>query len=113
VGKQYPTDPAIRQCSTYLYDKTVGAFINALSELDTDLDNALNFARVAGDGPAACEKAIEDEKANSLAIKILNNEISVLSEVAYLAIKHLTHSGGLWNQPYIESWLPNNLGFSM
>lgn len=95
VAKQYPNDPAIKQCSTDLYDSTVGAFINALSELDNDPDSAINFARAAGDGPAACEKAIEDEKANSLAIKILNNEISVLSIVAFIAIEHLTHSGGL------------------
>jgi peptidoglycan hydrolase CwlO-like protein len=62
-----------------------------LSELNNNPQSAKNDVQSASDGVASCEKAIQNKKGKyDPAVHVRNNEVFVLSEVAFIAINHLT-----------------------
>ncbi|CAJ2666329.1 uncharacterized protein LOC123904737 [Trifolium pratense] len=91
LAKHNPNDEALRLCGNDFYNKILGAFNRALSELNMDPQSAKNDVQSASDGVASCEKAIQNHKGTyDPAVHVRNNEIFVLSEVAFISINHLT-----------------------
>ncbi|KAJ1440358.1 Pectinesterase inhibitor domain [Sesbania bispinosa] len=62
--KKNPSSNAIKECATNDYDGLVGSFKSSLSELVEDPLTANYDAKVAGDGPVTCERALAGEKRN-------------------------------------------------
>jgi pectinesterase inhibitor-like protein len=91
LARYNPNDEALKQCENDFYNKVLGAFNRALSELNNDPQSAKNDVQSASDGVASCEKAIQNKKGKyDPAVHVRNNEVFVLSEVAFIAINHLT-----------------------
>ncbi|CAK8532797.1 unnamed protein product [Lathyrus sativus] len=90
VETDFPNDQAIKQCAQQFYPKTIAAFKSALDELDKDPQGAKNDIQAAGNGPGFCEKALQREKFDNPPIHVRNNQIFVISEVAFLSVNHLT-----------------------
>ncbi|KAK7277402.1 hypothetical protein RIF29_18554 [Crotalaria pallida] len=80
---------AIRECATLDYDGVVGSFRSALGELKEDSMTANYDAKVGGDGPTTCDRALAEEKINNPAIAALNKDIYLLSNLAFLATNKL------------------------
>ncbi|CAJ1976915.1 unnamed protein product [Sphenostylis stenocarpa] len=79
-------NPAIVQCAGFHYDGVVASFKSAMAELKDDPQTASYDAKVASDGPAACERGLVAAKINNPAIIALNRQIVLLSTLAFLAI---------------------------
>jgi len=91
VAKQFPNDKAVSQCANEFYIMSIQNFGSAMIDVDKDPQNAKNDVKTAGNGPSDCEKAIQNDKGiHDPAIHAKNNEISLLSEISFLAINHLT-----------------------
>lgn len=88
VMKTNPS-PAIKQCATTLYDGVVGSFKSSLSELEEDGLTANYDAKVAGDGPSTCDRALAAEKINNPSIASLNSDVLLISKIAFLATNKL------------------------
>ncbi|KAK7330016.1 hypothetical protein VNO77_24201 [Canavalia gladiata] len=78
--------PAIKECANLHYDEVVGSFRSALKELDEDPDTANSDAKVAGDGPNACDRALTSAHIVNPDIAALNHQIKLLSNIAFQAI---------------------------
>ncbi|KAE9592521.1 hypothetical protein Lal_00028501 [Lupinus albus] len=76
---------ALRECATIDYDGVVASFRSSLSELKEDTETANYDAKVGGDGPTTCDRALAAEKINNPAIAALNKDILLLSNIAFLA----------------------------
>jgi len=87
--KEQPSSQAIKQCATNDYNGLVTSFKSSLSELNEDPISANYDAKVAGDGPQACEGALAKEKIVKSTLSTLNNNMKFLSVVAYLATNYL------------------------
>jgi hypothetical protein len=87
--KEYPFSQAIKQCSNDDYNALVSSFRISLSELVDDPILANYDAKVAGDGPQACDQALAKEKIVNHYVSTMNNEMKFLSYVAYLATNYL------------------------
>ncbi|KAE9617444.1 hypothetical protein Lal_00035036 [Lupinus albus] len=88
VMKTNPSS-AIKQCATVLYDGVVGSFKSSLGELEVDPMTANYDAKVAGDGPTTCDRALAAEKINNPKIAAINSDILLISKLAYLATDKL------------------------
>ncbi|KAK7310192.1 hypothetical protein RJT34_07531 [Clitoria ternatea] len=88
VMKKNPSR-AIKQCATFDYDGLVLSFKSSLGELVESPDTANYDAKVAGDGPVNCQRALDADKIVNRSISKLNNEMEFLSLVAFLATNHL------------------------
>ncbi|XP_004504523.1 uncharacterized protein [Cicer arietinum] len=87
---KYPLSKAIKECATNDYNELVYSFKSSLGELVEDPQTASYDAKVAGDGPDTCQRALASEKIDiSSSISTLNNEMQFLSFVAFLAANHL------------------------
>lgn len=84
-----PNSQAIKECATTLYDGVVGSFKSALVELGEDTMTANYDAKVSGDGPTTCDRALATEKLNNPSIAALNRDILLLSKLAFLATDKL------------------------
>ncbi|XP_027362481.1 uncharacterized protein LOC113870081 [Abrus precatorius] len=89
AAKKKPSSAALKQCSTFFYDGLVRSFESASGELVESPDTANYDCKVAGDGPVNCNSALMDEKINDPALSNLNDQMSFLSYVAFLATNHL------------------------
>ncbi|CAL0302997.1 unnamed protein product [Lupinus luteus] len=87
--KSKPSSAAIKQCATVLYDGVVGSFKSSLGELEVDPMTANYDAKVAGDGPTTCDRALAAEKTNNPKIAAINSNILLISKLAYLATDKL------------------------
>ncbi|CAJ2647629.1 unnamed protein product [Trifolium pratense] len=90
LAKRIPTNDALKQCGNDFYNDIVVAFLSASSEFNKDPQSAKTNAQAAGDGAASCEKAIQVKGKYDAVVHARNNEMFVLSEVAFLALNHLT-----------------------
>ncbi|OIW06387.1 hypothetical protein TanjilG_13575 [Lupinus angustifolius] len=81
---------AIRECATIDYDGVVASFRSSLKELKEDSETANYDAKVGGDGPTTCDRALAAEKINNPAIAALNKDILLLSNIAFLATEKLS-----------------------
>ncbi|RDX87185.1 hypothetical protein CR513_31380, partial [Mucuna pruriens] len=81
--------PALTECATVLYDGVVGSFKSSLGELKEDGLTANYDAKVASDGPTTCDRALAAANISNPSISKLNNDIMLLSQLAYLATNHL------------------------
>jgi len=93
VAKQFPNNQAVGQCANVFYKKSIAYFGYAMIDVDKikDPQNAKNDVQTAGNGPADCEKAIQnDKRVHDPAIHAKNNEMFLLSQISFLAINHLT-----------------------
>jgi pectinesterase inhibitor-like protein len=90
LARQIPTNDALKQCGNDFYNKIYYAFRSASVEFNKDPQSAKNDAKIAGDGAASCEKAIQVKGKYDPVVHARNNEIFVLSEIAFLALNHLT-----------------------
>jgi len=91
VAKQFPSDQAVGRCANEFYIMSIRYFGNAMIDVDKDPQNAKNDVKTAGDGPANCEKAIQnDKRVHDPAIHAKNNEMFLLSQISFLALNHLT-----------------------
>ncbi|CAL0333338.1 unnamed protein product [Lupinus luteus] len=81
---------AIRECATVDYDGVVASFRSSLSELKLDSETANYDAKVGGDGPTTCDRALAAEKINNPAIAALNKDILLLSNLSFLATEMLS-----------------------
>ncbi|XP_027357460.1 uncharacterized protein LOC113866860 [Abrus precatorius] len=84
--------PAITQCATTLYDGVVGSFKSSLGEMKEDGLTANYDAKVAGDGPATCDRALAAANIVNPTISALNKEILLISKIAFLATNELPES---------------------
>ncbi|KAI5391007.1 hypothetical protein KIW84_076030 [Lathyrus oleraceus] len=87
--KEFPSSHAIKNCATSDYDGLVMSFRSSLGELVVDPISANYDARVAGDGPQACDRELANEKIVNPSVSKMNNEMTFLSDVAYLATNYL------------------------
>lgn len=87
VANHFTNDKAIRQCADEFYIKIITFFKKALGELEKNPQNSKNDVKSAGDGAENCEKAIRNERE---AIHAQNNQMFLLSEIAFFSINHLT-----------------------
>ncbi|KAK7391240.1 hypothetical protein VNO78_19652 [Psophocarpus tetragonolobus] len=87
---QLNSSPALEQCAHFHYDGVVASFKSALGELKDDPQTASYDAKVAGDGPDGCDRALAAANINNPAITALNHEISLLSQVAFEAVSKLS-----------------------
>ncbi|CAL0302995.1 unnamed protein product [Lupinus luteus] len=85
VMKTNPSSAAIKECATFDYDGVVGSLRSALGELKEDSMTANYDAKVSGDGPTTCDRALAAEKISNPAISALNKDIFLLSNLASLA----------------------------
>ncbi|KAK7277403.1 hypothetical protein RIF29_18555 [Crotalaria pallida] len=92
VMKTNPSSKAIKECATTHYDGVVGSFKSALGELKVDPMTANYDAKVGGDGPTTCNRALAEEKINNPSIAALNSDILLLSKLAYLATDKIPRS---------------------
>jgi pectinesterase inhibitor-like protein len=90
LAKHIPTNDALKQCGNDFYNKVIVSFQSASTEFNKDPQSAKNDAKTAGDGAASCEKAIQVKGKYDPVVHARNNEIFVLSEIAFLALNHLT-----------------------
>ncbi|KAK7343748.1 hypothetical protein VNO77_12757 [Canavalia gladiata] len=81
--------PAIKECANLHYDGVIGSFRSALKELKEDPDTANSDAKVAGDGPDACDRALASAHIVNPDIAALNRQIKLLSNTAFQAINKL------------------------
>ena len=88
LSKTNPS-PAIEECATTHYDEVVGSFKSTLGELKMDPLTASYDAKVAGDGPTTCERALAAANINNPTISALNKDILLLSQIAFLATERL------------------------
>ncbi|XP_020208552.1 uncharacterized protein LOC109793497, partial [Cajanus cajan] len=96
AGQNFPKEltkknnaSAIANCATIHYDEVVGSFKSALAELKEDPDTANYDAKVAGDGAVSCQQALDDAHIVNPDINALNNQISLLNHISFLATNHL------------------------
>ncbi|CAK8532798.1 unnamed protein product [Lathyrus sativus] len=85
-----PSDEGIRQCTLSFYPRAIELFKSALSKFAKDPQNAKNDIQGAGYESGLCVKALQEEGRNDASIKERNNQIFVISEVAFLSVNHLT-----------------------
>ncbi|XP_061345827.1 uncharacterized protein LOC133291567 [Gastrolobium bilobum] len=88
VMKKNPS-PAIKECATVDYDELVESFKSSLGELVEDPSTANYDAKVAGDGPDTCDRALAQANIVDPSISTLNNNMKFLSNVAFFATNHL------------------------
>lgn len=81
--------PALVECANSDYNDVVGSFGSALDELKEDHLSANYDAKVAGDGSKNCERALAIAHIVNPTISTLNYQISLLSDIAYLATNRL------------------------
>ncbi|KAK7343749.1 hypothetical protein VNO77_12760 [Canavalia gladiata] len=81
--------PVIKECANLHYDGVIGSFRSALKELKEDPDTANSDAKVAGDGPDACDRALASAHIVNPDIAALNRQIKLLSNTAFQAINKL------------------------
>ncbi|XP_073225780.1 uncharacterized protein [Cicer arietinum] len=86
---QNPSSLAIKQCATDDYNGLITSFKSSLDELVDDPLSANYDAKVAGDGPQACDRALANEKIVNPSISTINDEMTFLSVVGYLATSYL------------------------
>ncbi|CAL5185402.1 unnamed protein product [Lathyrus oleraceus] len=86
----HPSDEAIRQCAQYFYPRAIELFKNALSKFQKDPQGAKNDIQGSGFESGLCVKALQEEGKKDPSIQLRNNQIFVLSEVAFLSVNHLT-----------------------
>jgi pectinesterase inhibitor-like protein len=84
---------AIRQCGTAFYTDTIHFFTDSLDEIDrNDFLGANDDAERASSGVSDCdENILKLDKKDYPEIHSLNKGVYLLSEIAYLATKHLIH----------------------
>ncbi|XP_045810264.1 uncharacterized protein LOC123904673 [Trifolium pratense] len=88
---KYHSSEAMKQCASN-YNVLVIQFKSSLQELVEDPMSANYDAKVAGNEPVRCESFLADEKKFDVSsISTLNNEMSFLSVIGYLATNHLLH----------------------
>jgi len=85
---------AIAMCADQWHDGVVGSFWSALNELKESPDTANYDAKVAGDGATYCEDSLAKAHIVNPAITALNHQISILSNIAYLATNKIPK---VWN----------------
>ncbi|KAL9317680.1 hypothetical protein ACSQ67_014197 [Phaseolus vulgaris] len=83
---QMDNNPAITQCANFDYDGVVASFKSALEELQEDPQTASYDAKVAGDGPACCDRGLASANITNPAIAALNRQIVILSTMAFTAV---------------------------
>ncbi|KAL2334948.1 hypothetical protein Fmac_016161 [Flemingia macrophylla] len=77
--------PAIAECATTFYDGVVASFKSSLGELKVDALTANYDAKVAGDGPTTCDKALASANIVNPSISTLNKDILLISKLAFIA----------------------------
>jgi len=90
VANHFTHDKAIRQCADEFYIKIIALFKTALGELENNPQNSKNDVQSAGNGATNCEKAIRNEREFNPNIHAQNNQMFLLSEIAFFSINHLT-----------------------
>jgi len=86
---QIDNNKAIVQCANFDYDGVVASFKSALEGLKDDPDTASYDAKVAGDGPTVCDRALASANINNPAIAALNRQIFLLSNMAFKAVSKI------------------------
>ncbi|XP_047152612.1 uncharacterized protein LOC124824247 [Vigna umbellata] len=86
---QVDNKKAIVQCANFDYDGVVASFKSALEEYKDDPQTASYDAKVAGDGPAGCDRGLASENINNPAITALNSQISTLSKLAFRIVSKI------------------------
>ena len=81
--------PTLTECAHFDYDTAVLSFKSALGELEEDPQTANYDAKVAGDGPAQCDRGMANAQVVNADVTALNREISLYSEIAFLATNNL------------------------
>ncbi|KAL1343449.1 hypothetical protein HN51_029839 [Arachis hypogaea] len=75
--------PAIQQCAGSDYDAVIASFQSALKGIENDPITANYDAKIAGDDADNCAKGLAEAKIVNPAVTKINDEIMLLSDIAF------------------------------
>jgi hypothetical protein len=91
-SNQHATQANIRQCGTAFYTDTINFFSDSLGDIDrNNFVGANDDAERASNGVLDCENILKHDKKDYPEIHSLNKGVYLMSDIAYLATKHVIH----------------------